>query len=357
MNKELTCIVTIRNRAAGRVDALVRSIREHGANPQVLVIDYGSEELHSKGYEAVVHSLGGPIDYVKMRTEGWPWNKCHAINHGARIAQTDHVCTSDVDMVYASDPFTYCLENKASHLMFHIDTYWLGRDGRADKARPAGRGNPGGFQFLPKAAFAEAGGYDERMVYWGLEDLDWPERLKALGFEQQWLPGPHRIYHQWHPRSEGGHRRPETASFNTMSYCVENRLQPVLAQDWGRAITEADRPILEAMKKRNDPFEVQLPPNALMHYGNIDRLLDTRAKGRFVRLGLGERLIRRPLSSAAGITSRMLRPVTALTGLSCHEKINLNFDYLYAMLPSLLELGLEDHFISSDLSTVYLLWR
>lgn len=355
MEGQTTLLVTIRNRDARRFEQLAGSIRRNGGRPRIILVDYGSEEAFSGRYAEVASANG--IEYVKMWTQGWPWNKCRAINHGVRLADTEFVCTSDVDMLYVTDPFSCCLDRNEPRTMFHIDTYWLDPDGRMDRARPAGRGNPGGFQFVARKAFEESGGYDERMVYWGMEDLDWPERLQALGYRQEWLPEPHKIYHQWHPRSEVGHRRPETASFNTMAACVGNRLQPVLRQDWGRGVNQEDRPILVRMKSGRLDYNVSLASNALMHYDNISRIAETRRPGAFVRLDLGSRAIRRPFSALSRATKALLRPAAALTGLSCIDKLNCNFDYLHAMLPALLGNGLADYYIVSDVSEAYLLWR
>jgi hypothetical protein len=353
MNDSITLIVTIRDREAWRIEKLVGSLRLHGGEARAIVVDYGSEKPYAEQYAAVCRSIG--IEYERMETEGRPWNKCLAINRGVRLARGEYVCTADVDIFFTSDPLTYCVEHYDEKKMFHIDTYWLGKGGDIGAATPAGRGNPGGFQFIGKNAFEESGGYDERIVFWGLEDLDWPRRLGQLGYEQVWLPERYRIYHQWHSSSGGGARRPAIASFDTMSYCIENRINPVLSQDWGKAAGLSDRPILSMIESRT-PDIVRISKNALMHYGNIDILLDTRGWGRFVKLELGARLVKRPLSRFAGVAKSIMRPITAVAGLDCDEKTNRNFDYFYAMLPVLLENGLEDYFIVKDLSEVFLYW-
>ena len=77
----------------------------------------------------------------------------------------------------------------------------------------------------------------------------------------------------------------------------------------------------------------------------------------FVQVTWGERFVQRPLSALSDAISSMLWLITALSGLSCTRKTNKNFDYFYAMLPSFRELRLADYFISSDMNSVYLLWR
>jgi hypothetical protein len=356
MQEAATLIVTIRNRDAIRFTRLVESIRQHGDPPRVILVDYGSSEDYSRHYRDAVHSLGSGVEYEKLWTEGWPWNKCRAINHGVRLARTEYISTSDVDMLYSTDPFAFCLEQNNKRSMFHIDTYWLAADGGIETARPAGHGNPGGFQFIAREAFIETGGYDERMVYWGLEDLDWPARLEKLGYRQVWLPEPHRIYHQWHKPAEGGSLRPETASFDTMRCCLENLSKPLLAQDWGMGVERSDRPILSLLEDGAPAAEIEFSINDLMHYGNLELLLDTRKQGAFVKLRLGPRRIRRPLVSLSKAAKTMLRPITAMVGLTCVDKLNCSFDYLYALLPVLRESGLMDYYLTKDLSEAYLYW-
>jgi len=239
--------------------------------------------------------------------------------------------------------------------MYHVNAYWLGKDGNERSARPAGLGGPGGYQFIARRAFEESGGYDERIVYWGQEDNDWPERLKALGYELVWLPEPHRVYHQWHESPEAGSLRPTTASFETMRCCIANRAGPVILQDWGKAVPFSERPVLEAMRGGN-PIGIKLEPNALMKYYPAIGLMETKNSGPFIEVVLGPRFIRRPLSTASELIASVLRPLTAIAGLDCSKKINRNFDYFYAALPALKDNGLTDYYISRDLSSVFLIW-
>jgi hypothetical protein len=240
--------------------------------------------------------------------------------------------------------------------MFHVPCFWLGPEGAEARAVEAGKGSPGGFQLVERAAFESAGGYDERIVYWGIEDLDWPERLRRLGYVQKWLPEPHRIYHQWHRPSEFGALRPATASYNSVTFGVENRLKPVLEQAWGRALARSDRPILDLIDTGSAVRGIEVPVNSIMHGEFIDRILETRGEGSFVRLDLGPRLIQRPLSRFSSAAKAILRPLAALTSNSVVDKVNANIDYLYCYLPVLEEQGLRDYYIDDDFSRVYLLW-
>ena len=98
MKDKITVIITIRNREASRIESCVNSIRKGGANPTFHIVDYGSDENYAAQYKDVCQKL--EIQYTHMYSEGLPWNKCRAINYGARVATTPFIVTSDVDMIY-----------------------------------------------------------------------------------------------------------------------------------------------------------------------------------------------------------------------------------------------------------------
>jgi len=352
MRELVSFVIIVRDREAARVRSLVDSVRASGGDPSFIVVDYGSSEAFAAEYTAVCAGLD--LRYERMFTQGLPWSRSHALNRGARLAGTRFVVTSDVDMLHATNVLAYCLEGKEPKTMYHVDSYPLPRSGDRAKARLNGR-NSGPFQFVDVGAFHEAGGYDEGIKFWGQEELDWVSRLQALGYRQEWLPEPHRIYHQWHPNSESGGRRPATADYATFERCAANVLKPSLEQDWGRPVPREDRPILARMEG-DKPLRIDLEPNELGKFEGVKRLCKSSTKASFVQLAWGERLVRRPLSAIADPVAALLRPVTALTGLSCVHKPNKNFDYFYAMLPALQRDGLLDYFISPDMSGACMLW-
>jgi|GEM_PF-1583553 len=358
MHDKITVIITIRNRDTLRIEKQINSIRSAGATPVFHIVDYGSDEFYTKQYSDLCtkHNL----QYTHIYAEGLPWNKCRALNYGAKIAKTPFIVTTDADMLYESNPFQYCLDNYQDKAMYHMETYWLPKNGDKRKSIYAGHGNSGGFQFIDRRAFDEIGGYDERMLYWGLEDLDFPDRLKKIGYTQLWLPDTFKLYHQWHPVSEANCKRPQTATINTLKCAWENQLNPVINQDWGKTLTEKDRPILAELKKITSTNTdtaccMNLAASILNDWQAADIVLNTRHKG-LVKIVLGPRLKKRPLDCLRNPMKVMLKPFTALTGNTVISNINGNFDILYEMLPLLLDNGLLDYYIANDLSYAYLLW-
>ena len=98
MKSQITVITAIRNREPWRIQTMVESIRQTGANPCFHIIDYGSSVDYTDKYKNLCKELG--IQYTHMYSEGFPWNKCRALNFGAKQAKTPFIVTSYVDMIY-----------------------------------------------------------------------------------------------------------------------------------------------------------------------------------------------------------------------------------------------------------------
>ena len=325
MKELVTFAIIIRDRESSRVRNVVDSVRANGADPSFIVIDYGSNDDFASQYRAVCESAG--LAYERMYTQGLPWSRSHALNRGARLATTKFVVTSDVDMLYTTNPIAYCLANYSPKTMYHVDAYPIPRNGDRKKARFNGR-NSGPFQFIEVRAFQESGGYDERIKYWGQEERDWVARLQALGYRQEWLPEPHRIYHQWHPISESGGRRPVTADYSTLERCAANALNPALDQDWGRGVDRNDRPILDFMERKSLSSSISRRMSSAD--SRASKAVPKLHRGGLRSSDAGHEMDRCPLSAIADPVAAMLRPMTALAGLSCSYKTNKNFDYFYA---------------------------
>lgn len=348
MKDKITVIITIRNRDCSRIINQIKSIRDAGADPSFHIVDYGSNEDFAKQYEVVCNQLH--LKYTHLYAEGLPWNKCRAINYGAKVATTPFIVTSDVDMLYEGNPFQWCLDNYSEKSMYHIETFWLPKNGNKSKMKYAGHGNSGGFQFINKKAFDEIGGYDERMVYWGLEDLDWPARLKKIGYTQEWLPEEFKIYHVWHQKSENNFKRPETTTRNTLIYYLENTINPKIKQEEIK-LTYDDRPILKKINQNNSYFKLDFSKKDISNYKVSVELLKKIKENTFIKLELGKRYI----TSKKHLFQRIISFLARKNNLSCNLKINTNFDTFYVLLPLLKKCEVIDYYLNQDLDYVYLL--
>ena len=357
LQDENTIIFTIRDRDAERIKSLVESARNNGIKSQFLLVDYGSQESNSIFYEKICAELG--IRYLKTHTEGLPWSRARALNTGIRAADTKYVTTTDVDMLFASNPYDEIenlLKQNSGKTVYYAMSYWLPKTGDREKAKCAGVSAKGGFQFLEKALAKEMGGYDEHIKYWGMEDLDWGNRLHNHNVAVVWLSDGNRIFHKWHPNAETGFLRPYTAEYDSMRSFCENNFNPVLNQDFGKIITPEERPILKYMMAEK-PFIRQFNSNELECFLVLDEILKTSSHT-FVKLCLSPRVKKGLLNIKPSLLKKLSKPIRFFTGEELSSVVNKNFDFFYSsFLPILEKNQLRDYYITQDLESVYLLWN
>ena len=357
LQDENTIIFTIRDRDAERIKSLVESARNNGISSPFLLVDYGSQNSSSVIYEKICKELN--IGYVKTHTEGLPWSRARALNTGIRTAKTKYVTTTDVDMLFASNPYEEIenlLKQNSGKTVYYAMSYWLPKNGDREKAKCAGVSAKGGFQFLEKALAEEMGGYDERIKYWGMEDLDWGNRLQNHNVALVWLSDRNRIFHKWHPNAETGFLRPYTAEYDSMHSFCENNFNPVLDQDFGKILTQEERPIIKYLEKEK-PFIRQFNSNELECFLVLDEILKTKEHP-FVKLCLSPRIKKGMLNIKPSFLKKLSKPFRFLTGTELLPIVNKNFEFLYSsFLPVLEKANLHDYYITQDLESVYLLWK
>lgn len=352
MKDIITVIITVRNREVSRIENQVNSIRKYGANPTIHVVDYGSDEKYKKQYEEICSKL--EIQYTHMYAEGLPWNKCRAINYGAKQATTPFIVTSDVDMIYTTNPFQWCLDNYVEKTIFVNKTIWLNKKNKKPKNYKIAA-TPGGFVFQPKDVFFELNGLDESINYWGPEDVDWLQRMVSIGYTQKWLPDNFALQHVWHPTLSSKFSKPFLIEYKSNQLFLENCFSPVKTQDFGNNLTYEMRPILQYIQEAN--FEtINFDTGYFAKQDSLYKLRELSEKKGCYKFYIQERLKKRPLDKMRKITPKILKPITALTGTKIDYNENTNFDFLYSYLPILIKNGLKDYYISNDFSSLYLLW-
>ncbi len=354
---ENTIIFTIRDRDGERIKSLVESARKNDIRSQFLLVDYGSQSTNSANYENICKDLG--IRYLKTYTEGLPWSRARALNTGIRAAETKYVTTTDVDMIFASNPYDEIenlIKQSSGKTVYYAMSYWLPKNGDKGKAKCAGISAKGGFQFLEKSIAEELGGYDEHIKYWGMEDLDWGNRLQKHNVNIVWLSEANKIFHKWHPNAETGFLRPYTAEYDSMRSFCENNFNPVLDQDFGKILTQEERPILKYLGTET-PFERQFNSNELECFLVLEEILKTK-EHTFVKLCLSPRTKKGLLNIKHSLLKKLSKPFRFLTGAELSPVVNKNFEFLYSsFLPVLENKELCDYYISQDLESVYLLWN
>ncbi len=346
MKDKITVIIPIRSRESWRIEKQVQSIRKSGANPHFHVVDYGSSDTYAKDYENICKKLD--LQYTHMYSEGLPWNKCRAINYGAKTCKTPFFVMSDADMVYEGNSLQWCLDNYKKKHVYYILAYYFDKKGKL-KNKP-GEKSPGMFQFMETSAFLETGGFDEKIEFWGDEDSDWLGRLLSIGYTQAWLPNDYKIIHMWHTADNNNSwKRPVTASQNSLRRLFSNTVNPIIEQEWGQALLESDRPILKKMKNET-PYILPVKADVLMYYPGMS-ILTATIPHKFVKIEMGTRVKPISLNTIKEALKLILKPAARYMG-----RLNMNFDSIYNLLPLMKKNGLLDYYISPDYSSIFLLW-
>ena len=199
-------------------DRLLVSIRTiidalSGVSGEVIVSDYGSAD--AADLRGQVEAAGAR--YVYTSTDG-TWSRARALNAGFAVARGSVLISTDADMAFTpgslatvcrivqQDPRTaVVLQCRDLPPTYAVDSFtdapvdWTALE-RAARLRP--RWGMGGMMAVSAAAFERVRGFDERMVIYGGEDLDFAERLRRAGHRIHWIEDAGvRMYHIWHEPS------------------------------------------------------------------------------------------------------------------------------------------------------------
>lgn len=206
--KKLSIVFGFKNRDVLRVERCLKSLdAQYDGDFEVIFVDYGSELPLQR---AVKEILGGFsfVRYVYTEMRGRPWNRAHALNIGARLAQGDILMTTDIDLIFSDFSLRKMLDFYDGQSSLHATCHYLPE--KFDKwhelsAHMETYGAPckdalGLLMVLPRQTFLSIGGFDEFYHFWGAEDEDIENRLEMSGFPTRFLDvNEFPLYHQWHP--------------------------------------------------------------------------------------------------------------------------------------------------------------
>ena len=217
-NPVYSVVVPTRDRCGHMLRNCLRSIQLQTLEQvELIVVDYGStQENHNKLIDMLP-----PCTVYKYETDE-PWNLSAARNIGLRRATAPHSCTLDSDLIM--EPYTL-----KSTLKIHNDynpcyvTFQvtllspqapspsileLPRDyDKLTLAHIIKRSEGwGGFISAPTSWWHTCQGFDERMTWWGWEDVDMWKRVARAGLARNRLQvamyPDSEIYHQYHVNAQ-----------------------------------------------------------------------------------------------------------------------------------------------------------
>lgn len=211
----LSVVIGYKDWGIGRLIGAVRSLRAATSeiDAEIIVSDYGSTD--SIGHLDAIEAEGAI--YVRTDTDG-VWSRSRALNAGLAIAGGEVLVTTDADMVFSPKTFEIVLKHMSHDPLQYVVMQCndlpegIGHDDiengkfswnelyRLATLRP--RWGMGGMIAVPREAYFDSRGLDERMAIYGGEDIDFARRMRRLGLKLHWLNDSEaQMYHVWHPSS------------------------------------------------------------------------------------------------------------------------------------------------------------
>ena len=210
MGKSISLITSYRNRDVIRIRRFLDSLAKQTYREfELIFVDYGSDDAVSTEVSQLCSKY--PFcRYLFNDSRGMLWNRSHAMNSGARMAKSDWLLMTDIDLIYTPQVLQMLVDKLQPAHQYFFRAFMLPADfdqfdtlsDLPNNFRRSHFKTKGLFQCMESEVFHRIGGYDEYYSIWGGEDNDLSERIRQSGIQVRWLDNAQAgIYHQWHPSS------------------------------------------------------------------------------------------------------------------------------------------------------------
>jgi glycosyltransferase involved in cell wall biosynthesis len=185
-------------------------------NCEVIVCDYGSTD----NIKEVAKDYGFKYFYVKP-DPNVGFNQCKILNKGVYEAENPYILTIGADFIL-SDSVPEVIENIISNkeCVCLIPVFHWKHD---EKELKLFRGDWRWCHAYPKEQAIIAGGYDERFVEWGHEDIDFVNRMKEKCGLEALIVNDALILHQWHGKKYADKHELQEGGNPNVKWFYENR--------------------------------------------------------------------------------------------------------------------------------------
>lgn len=257
----VSIIIGYRNRDLSRIKLSLDFINQQtNKNLEVIFVDYGSDEIISNEVKVLAEEYPF-VSYNFNNTQGWFWNRSHALNTGIHLAKGEIILFFDIDIIIEPDFIEKISKLEYKNSFYLFECFYLPSDFDFFKKNVLIEGtyyrqDYVGLCAVKKENITAINGFDEYFMVWGAEDEDLYTRLENSGLEMKRLTASdYRVFHQWHPV--------ESPTFPTIWYLTminrlfnKNRLSTGIDQVYGLMISQKERQIFSLIQ--DDCFDVEL---------------------------------------------------------------------------------------------------
>lgn len=242
-------IVGYRNRELSRVKRSLDALANQSFTDfELIFVDYGSDS----GYQKEVQELTSQypfVQYVYTHTQGWFWNRAHALNTGVRFATGSILLFYDIDLIPESvflEKVNLLSFDKIFYTFscFYLPEYFNYKQSVLEKDGIHYEQNYVGLCAVSREIVHEIHGYDEYFMVWGAEDDDFYERLKKSVYQHiQQSVSAFSVFHQWH--ATHAPRIPNSWYLEMIHFLSKKRYGSIKPQPiWGKQIQIKERELL-----------------------------------------------------------------------------------------------------------------
>lgn len=255
-------IVGYKNRDVERVKQSIDSLdNQIFKDFELIFVDYGSDQHIASTVKPLVESYSF-AQYYYSETRGWLWSRAHALNSGLKFAIGEIILFFDIDLIIESNFLKKISTLNFDDFFFTFSCFYLPEKFDYVNADMFTRGrnyeqNYVGLCAVKKESVMQINGFDEYFMVWGGEDDDIYKRLALIGLERKQMPLSQFVsFHQWHPLHSP--EKPGLWYLTMVNYLHKNITSVRGNNDWGKLITDVDRPIQKKIDSNDFDTELKL---------------------------------------------------------------------------------------------------
>lgn len=263
-------VIGFRNREIWRVKNVLESLlKQTFTNFELIFIDYGSDIEIAEQAKKIISSYAF-AKYFYSDTRGFFWNRAHALNTGIKLAESDKIIISDIDLIFPNNYLESVSKLSFSNTFYTFSCYYLPEKANYTNVTAVDIKNSSinyvGLCAVSKKDLFNNNYFDEYYMVWGGEDDDLYLRLNNSGCLKQHLKvDAFPVLHQWHSKHSPSH--PTYWYLDMVNYLYSRKYDIKFQNNEnGLLIERSKRTILNRMEDSNNFKVLELFGNPLFQF-------------------------------------------------------------------------------------------